>query len=122
MEKEYNKVKTEFGYIKNSRTAFFLDSMEQVFDKLIFKGRMNISCCEMNNGYNTCSFKLDIRGIKEYSSVKDDDFYATYKINLDSALSEKCDEEGIFKTIIFCTYDWTYIIKCLDYEYRDFET
>ena len=116
MEKLYNKVKTDFGYIKNSRTSFFLDSMEQVYNKLIFNGRMDISCCEFNNGYNTCSFRLDVRGIEEYSVIKEDDFYATHKLNLDSSLSEKYDDEGRYKNIIFCTYDWTYIIKCMDYE------
>ncbi len=117
----YKKIITEVGCIEAKRDAIHLDSFQQQGNNLALLGEIYAKWCEKKAPeYKWYKYRLNIKGVKEYSAINIEDFYKK-GIKTESTFSEvlsKSDNEKDLRTIILETYDWAYIIVCRDFDFE----
>lgn len=77
-------------------------------------------CEKKTTEYKWYKYCLNINGVKEYNAINIEDYYKR-GIKTESTFSEVLndyDNENNFRTIIFETYDWVYIIVCRDFVFE----
>lgn len=121
MEKIYQKINTEIGYIQAKRNAIYLDFFEQKGNILNLAGEINSTWCEKScKDYKWYKYRLTVKGVKEYQAVNIEDYYRQ-EIKTESSFSEVLcvpDSGTDLRTIIIETYDWVYMIVCKSFEFE----
>lgn len=119
----YKRIKTDIGYIANARDAIYLDSLYQKANTFTFTGRINSKFCgDGEKREHPIPYELKVLGVVECTAIDEDNFYRITRIDTGSSFSEEInDNEEKYRVLIFQTYDWSYIIKCLDYSFIAYE-
>ena len=121
MDVSYQSISTEVGVIAPKRTAVYLDSFTQSYDKLILTGELNSLWCEKKvENYKWYKYELTFNRVRKYTAIEIDEYYHTQDTHTPSVFCEKVQSAEIknsFKTFVFETYDWAYIVECADHKF-----
>ena len=118
---DYKKIITDIGYIKRYRTSIYVNSFKQTGDQIIINGKIDLDKCDIQNGSKWVYFNLYFKKIIEYTAISEEHVYSKYHLDTESSFSEIRLEDEQYKKIILESYDWTYIIKCKEYNIDFYE-